>query len=98
MRVGQHITLRSIDDNPGAGRLGLALDRLSLHIEKAPKHGILQQWVVFADPAAHRDADNTRGYPAHHRRDAMERRATHFRDRRARKGRTWGAVHQSDPA
>ena len=96
--VGQHIALRGIDDDSRARRLGLALDRLLLHVEKPPEHRVLQQRIVLAHSPAHRDADNTRGYPAHDRGDAVHRSAAHFRYRRPGEHQTRVAHHQSDPA
>ena len=91
--------LRGVNDYPRAGRLGLALDRLLLlQVEETPEQGILQQGVVLANPTAHRDADNTRGHPAHDRGDGLHWSAAHFGYRRPRERRARDARHQSDPA
>ena len=63
MGVGQHIALRGVDDDAGAGRLGLALLRLLAlrQVEKAAEERVLQQRVLLPHPAAHRDVDDARG-------------------------------------
>ena len=98
MRIGQDVALRGVDDDTRSRRLGFALQRLLLQVEKAAEQRILQQRVVFTHPAAHRDADNAGGYAANHRSQTLDRGATRLGYRRPGKCRAIGARHQSDPA
>jgi hypothetical protein len=87
--IGQDIALRGIDDDAGAGRLGFALlGLLTLRqIEKPAEERILQQRVLGAHLAAHRDIDDARRDPRQHRRKARYRGAADVRDRRGRQRR-----------
>src|SRR5262249_12148794 len=97
--VRQYIALRGIDDDTRSGSLGLTLYwLLLLQVEEAPKERILQQRVVLAHPAAHRDADDTRGHPTDDRGDAVHWSAAHLGYRGPGEHQTRGARRQSDPA